>query len=147
MGELVDKDREHLRLLTLFYYVNAGMNAVFSCLGLIYVAMGALFLANPGTFGKGVDGAPLTIVGYFFTILGAVFLLLGLGFSACLALAGRSLSQRRHRLFCLVIAGINCLFLPYGTLLGVFTFVILMRPSVQALFAGAPPPLPPAQLE
>ena len=147
MGELVDKDSEHLRLLTLFYYVNAGINALFSCFGLIYVAMGALFLANPSTFGRGADGSPATLVGYAFTILGAVFLLLGLGFSASLAFAGRSLVQRRHRLFCLVIAGINCLFLPYGTVLGVFTFMVLMRPSVQALFAGAPPPLPPARLE
>jgi hypothetical protein len=146
MGELVDKDTEHLRLLTLFYYVNAGINALFSCFGLIYVALGALFLASPGAFGKNIEGPP-ALVGYIFTAMGAAFLLLGLGFSTCLALTGRFLSQRRHRLFCLAIAGINCLFLPYGTLLGVFTFMVLMRPSAHALFEGAPPPIPPARLE
>ena len=145
MGELVDKDTEHLRLLTLFYYVNAGINALFSCFGLLYVVIGALLLASPGAFGKNIEGPP-AFVGYFLTIIGGGFILLGLGFSACLALTGRYLSQRRHRLFCLVIAGINCLFLPYGTLLGVFTFMVLMRPGAQALFLGAPP-LPPARLE
>ncbi|HXN50153.1 MAG TPA: hypothetical protein VN893_26120 [Bryobacteraceae bacterium] len=143
MGELVDKDTEHLRLLTLFYYVNAGINALFSCFALMYVVMGAVLLASPTVFGAGGDGPP-AIVGFIFTALGAVLLLLGLGFSACLALTGRFLAQRRHRLFCQVIAGINCLFLPYGTVLGVFTFMVLTRPSAQALFAGAPPPLPPA---
>ncbi|HEY1206910.1 MAG: hypothetical protein ABSH46_18360 [Bryobacteraceae bacterium] len=146
MGELVDRDREHLRLLTIFYYVNAGINALFACIGLVYVGLGVVFLANPDAFGTGA-GSPPAIVGYIFTILGAAFLLLGLGFSACLALAGRFLSQRRHRLFCQVIAGIDCVFIPYGTLLGVFTFVVLTRPSAQALFAAAPPPLPAAPLE
>jgi hypothetical protein len=46
-----------------------------------------------------------------------------------------------------VIAGINCIFIPYGTLLGVATFMVLVRPSVQALFAAVPPPLPAAPLE
>jgi len=146
MGELVDRDREHLRLLAIFYYVNAGLNALFSCFALIYVVLGAVFLASPGTFGTGVDRPP-AILGYIFTILGAVFLLLGLGFSACLALVGRFLSQRRHRLFCLVIAGIDCIFVPYGTVLGVFTFMVLMRPGMQALFGAAPPSLPAAPVE
>jgi len=146
MGELVDKDTEHLRLLTLFYYINAGINALFSCFALLYVAMGALVLLNPGMFGKNVEGPP-AILGYLFTGICEVVLLLGWSFSACLAMTGRYLSQRRHRVFCLVIAGINCLFLPYGTVLGVFTFMVLMRPTVQALFAGAPPPIPAAPLE
>jgi len=146
MGELVDKDTEHLRLLSLFYYVNAGINALFSCLGLIYLVLGAVFLAYPGPFGTDVN-APPAFLGYIFMLIGAAFLLVGLAFSACLAFTGRFLSQRRHRVFCLVIAGINCLFLPYGTILGIFTFMVLMRPSAQALFATAPPPLPAAPLE
>ena len=130
MGELVDKDQEQLRLLTLFYYVNAGTIAFLSfCVG--------------GTILIGPDAPPARA----FAIAGAVLFLLGLAYPARLVSAGRFLAQRRHRLFCLVIAGINCLFLPYGTILGVFTFVVLMRPSVEAPFAGAPPPLPPARLE
>ena len=51
-----------------------------------------------------------------------------------------------------MVAGLNCLHMPLGTLLGVFTFIVLARPSVQALFeqrSGAapdaqwPPPGPP----
>jgi len=34
----------------------------------------------------------------------------------------------------MVIAGIECLFMPFGTVLGVFTLVVLVRPSVKELF-------------
>ena len=34
----------------------------------------------------------------------------------------------------MIIAGINCLGIPLGTTLGVFTFIVLLRPSVQHVF-------------
>jgi len=146
MGTLIDQDSEHLRLLAIFYYINAGIVAFFSFFALIYVGLGALMLLNPGALGAGGD-APPAFLGYLFATLGSVLLLLGLLFAACLFLAGRFLLQRRHRVFCLVIAGINCLAVPYGTALGVFTFIVLMRPSAQALFSAPPPPLPAVPLE
>ncbi len=145
MGQLVDKDREHLRLLTLFYYINAGLNAFSAFFAVIFIAIG-VFLANAAAWGN-TPHPPPPFLGYLLMTMGAVFLLLGLGFSACLAFVGRFLAQRRHRLFCLVIAALNCLSFPYGTALGVFTFLVLMRPTAQALFSNAPPPLPPAPLE
>jgi len=36
----------------------------------------------------------------------------------------------------MIVAGLGCLAVPYGTLLGVFTFVVLGRPSVVRLFDG-----------
>jgi hypothetical protein len=36
--------------------------------------------------------------------------------------------------FALVIACIKCLFVPFGTILGVFTIVALSRESMKALF-------------
>jgi hypothetical protein len=36
------------------------------------------------------------------------------------------------------VAGLCCLFSPLGTLLGIFTLVVLQRPSVRALFGRAP---------
>lgn len=32
----------------------------------------------------------------------------------------------------LVVSGINCLQIPFGTVLGIFTIIVLMRPSVQS---------------
>jgi hypothetical protein len=64
--------------------------------------------------------------------------------------AGRFLARRKHHLFCLVVAGVECLFFPFGTVLGVFTIIVLMRPSVQQAFEAngpwqqPPPGFPPA---
>jgi hypothetical protein len=35
---------------------------------------------------------------------------------------------------CFVVAAIECIFMPFGTVLGVFTIIVLSRPSVKALF-------------
>ena len=54
-----------------------------------------------------------------------------------IALAGRSLARHRRYTFCLVVAAILCLFVPFGTLLGVFTIIVLVRSTVRARFLGA----------
>jgi hypothetical protein len=44
------------------------------------------------------------------------------------------LSERRNPTFIMVIAAIQCLNMPLGTALGVFTIVVLQRASVKRLF-------------
>ena len=51
-----------------------------------------------------------------------------------LAVAGRRLAQRRSYMFCMVMAGVACMLTPVGTVLGVFTIIVLNRPSVRRLF-------------
>jgi len=50
-------------------------------------------------------------------------------------LAAMFLRQRKHRVFTMVVAGLICLQFPFGTALGVFTFVVLMRESVRESYA------------
>ena len=50
------------------------------------------------------------------------------------SLSARFLRGRRHRTFSLIVAGINCLGIPLGTILGVFTLIVLLRPSVRTLY-------------
>jgi hypothetical protein len=38
-------------------------------------------------------------------------------------------------LFIQIISGLNCLFIPYGTILGVFTLVVLSRPQAKVFFS------------
>jgi hypothetical protein len=40
------------------------------------------------------------------------------------------------------MAGVECIFMPFGTVLGAFTLVVLLRESVKQLFTGNPPPPP-----
>ncbi len=46
-------------------------------------------------------------------------------------LSGWFLRRKTHRVFSLVVAGLDCLQVPYGTVLGVFTILVLTRASVQ----------------
>ena len=45
-------------------------------------------------------------------------------------MSARRISRRKGRVFSMVVAGLNCLSLPLGTALGIFTLVVLTRPSV-----------------
>jgi hypothetical protein len=55
-------------------------------------------------------------------------------------ISGLCLRARKARTFSLVVAGINCLHIPLGTVLGVFTLIVLLRDSVRETYAvGAPP--------
>jgi hypothetical protein len=46
-------------------------------------------------------------------------------------ISGFCILRRRARTFSLIIAGVSCLGFPFGTVLGVFTLVVLLRDSVR----------------
>jgi len=71
--------------------------------------------------------------------MATVAITLGWTLAVFIIIAGRCLAKRKHYMFCLVIAAISCIFMPFGTVLGVFTIIVLMRPSVKELFASDKP--------
>ncbi len=78
--------------------------------------------------------APPPFLGWFFIIIPGVFILAGWTLAGLIITAGRKLRRRTSHTFCLVVAGVECMFMPFGTVLGVFTIVVLMRDSVKELF-------------
>jgi hypothetical protein len=135
----MNQDAEHLRLLSIFHYVVAGLGAMCSCLPCFHLAFGLVILFAPQTFEHGGHGGQPpdempAFVGALIAMFAAVFILVGWAASFCVFLAGRYLSRRQHYTFCLVIAALLCAFGPFGTVLGVFTIIVLMRPSVKVLF-------------
>ena len=139
---LVDQDQEHLRLLSMIYYIYAGITAFFGLFGAAYLILGLVFAVNPPS--TTAQGDP-KIIGYIFTALGGVFLFLAMVITAAELVVARSLKARRHHTFCLIVAGFNCLWIPIGTALGVCTIVVLQRPAVRGLFGPAEelPAIPP----
>jgi hypothetical protein len=73
-------------------------------------------------------------MGAIFASMGVAFFVFAEAFAVIKILAGDWLLRRRNRTACLVIAGIVCIGFPYSTVLSVFTFVVLLRPSVHQLF-------------
>src|SRR5437867_11662315 len=134
----MNQDKEHLQLLAIFHYVVAGLGALFSFFPLLYTTVVAIFIfaALHGT-AKPVEDLPPEFLGWIFAVLGSVLFLIGLSMAICILIAGRSLALRKRYSFAFVMACIECLFIPFGTILGVFTIVVLSRESVRGLFSTA----------
>jgi hypothetical protein len=132
----MNRDEEHLQLLAIFHYVVAGLAALFSFFPLLYTTVGAIFIfaARHGTAKPGED-LPPEFLGWIFAVLGSLLFLMGIAMAICILIAGRSLALRKRYSFALVMACIECLFIPFGTILGVFTVVVLSRESVRGLFS------------
>ena len=138
----MSQDKEHLQLLAIFHYVVAGLAALFSFFPLLYTTVGAVFIfaARHGTAKPGED-LPPEFLGWIFVVLGSVLFLIGIAMAICILITGRSLVLRKRYHFVFVMACIECLFIPFGTILGVFTIVVLSRESVRALFSAATAPI------
>ena len=78
--------------------------------------------------------APPAFIGIIFILIGGVLVLLGWAIAVCMFISGRNLQRKRHYTFSMVVAGASCLFMPFGTVLGIFTLVVLSKDSVKALF-------------
>ena len=74
------------------------------------------------------------MIGWFFVVIASVVILGFWTVAFVIFLGGRSLRRRHRYMFCMVVAGISCMLMPFGTALGVFTILVLVRPSVKQIF-------------
>ncbi len=134
----MNQDAEHLRLLSIFHYIVAGLAALFSFFPLLYTTVGAIFIfvaRHPAAAGpKPGEELPPEFIGWIFAVIGSLLFLLGIVIAICILIAGRSLGKHTRCWFAFVMACIECLFIPFGTILGVFTIIVLSRESVKTLF-------------
>lgn len=144
-------DEEHLRLLRIGFIVTGVTNAVISLFALVYVGLGVMVGSEMARSMPSRPNQPdMRALGIFFAVFGGImFAFLG-GGALLKLLAARFLRLRRHKTLCQIAAALTCLEVPYGTILGIFTFQVLGRPSVAALFGAYPaypqyqvPPPPP----
>ncbi len=130
-------DTEHLKLLSIFHYVIGGMAVLFACIPIIHLVIGLFFIIAPEKLGHGSNQPP-AFIGWFFVIFASCFILIGWTIGALILVAGRFIARRKHYTFCFVMACVECLFMPFGTVLGVFTILVLNRPAVKAMFTPRP---------
>ena len=134
------QDREHLRILAIFHFVVAGLAVLGVGFVLLHYTLMSSMFAHPELWKqakKGPNHLPPDFPKYFME----VFVWFYVFFGACLAataacnlLSGVFLLQRKYRMFSLVVAGLDCLQVPFGTILGVFTIIVLLRDSVRQLY-------------
>jgi len=127
-----NKEIETLKVLAIFHQILAVIVAVITLLPLVQVVVVVHVLSKiQADFGQ--EAFRDSSVGIFL-FAGAIFLV-GQAIAIALSLCARRLKQRRNRVFCMVVAGLESVFIiPFGTVLGIFTLVILNRDSVWTLF-------------
>jgi hypothetical protein len=88
----MEKDLEHLKLLSIFHYVNAGIWALFACFPILHLTMGIAIVL--GAFSSGKDPMP-TFVGWFFIAFASIIMLAGWSLAAANYFAAKRLKQRQ----------------------------------------------------
>lgn len=129
-----DKDTEHLRLLVIFHYIWAGLAGFCGCGGisLHYALMRCLFTL-PAKPGQAQLPEELLAILPIFYVIPAMFMSVGITLNL---LSAYFISRRQNRTFSIVVAGMNCLQVPFGLALGVFTLIVLLRDPVRATYAA-----------
>lgn len=125
---LVDRNVEHLRLLTLYHFVVAILLAVlwvlFYVLPLVLGAAYYEFLRLP----VNLSGEALRVQLFSGLVVHGAQV-------AVLALNGWSLRQRKHWWSSVILSCVECLCIPpMGLLLGISSVLVLRRESVKTLF-------------
>jgi hypothetical protein len=134
-GELVDRDAEHLNLLSILQYASAGVTAVVGSFPLIHVTIGAVLALLPDSLrGSGKDAFP-RLIGFFFMGIGLLFVTAGWSLAAAHFFTARFLRQRRHYVFCVAVSLVSCLACMFSSgIVSIATLVVLFRPGVRELF-------------
>jgi hypothetical protein len=141
------RDAGHLKTLSICHYVWGGLTALLSCMFITHIVIGIAVVSgslSPPPTTAPAGGPPPTWFGLIFIVIGTFALLLGWTLAGVAIYSGYCLRVHRNWLFSLIVAGVACLWMPLGTILGVFTIIVLNRESVKALY-GKPtmPVLPP----
>lgn len=140
-------DEEHLRLLALFHYILGGVTVVFGLLGGVWAAFVAVMFASfPPPFPDGASedvARQMKVLPAFMMTFFGLMAALAVVYGIVEIVAGRCIAQRRARVFTLLVALPRVVYIPFGTLLSIFTFVVLERASVQQLYRGPAAPSAP----
>ncbi|HEV7404765.1 MAG TPA: hypothetical protein VGO11_17620 [Chthoniobacteraceae bacterium] len=128
-------DSEHLKLLAVFHFVCAGL----ALLGILFIVLHYMMFqavfSNPKMWqDQKVDPPPVkeifAVLKWFYLAFGAWCLVSGI----LNVMSAIRIRARKSRTFSMIVAGVNCLHIPLGTALGIFTIIILNRETVRELY-------------
>jgi hypothetical protein len=149
---------DRLRLLSLGYYISGAIGAAFVSFLLIhfFVLLGMSFIpesqwntsprssstmqqASPvpspsGSQSAKVNQGPPTLMFRIVAGIIGVIIIGGWTLGALTVYAGHCIKKRKHKVFIYVIAAVNCIWIPYGTLLAIATIILFQWPEVQMEF-------------
>jgi hypothetical protein len=129
----VEQTKSHLDLLGAFHYVAAGL--LMLCGGGYFLVMFGVAAVMQSVTEHTKDPMPPE----FLWLFGGVGIIVAASMATTaflIGLAGWCLRERKAWIYCLIIAALSLPHAPIGTVLGVFTIIVLLRPEAKALFAA-----------
>lgn len=127
-----NSDRQYLDLLSFFNYVLGGIH-----LFLVLVSLSYFFQAWQIVSLSGSEpdryAVPFSLSGLLLSY-GLILLVVGLAYALLTLASGQCLKRRKGYGFSFTIACLQCVSVPFGTILGIVTINILLRDSVRALY-------------
>ena len=138
-------DEEHTRLLSIFYYIKGGLT-IFGSLFIGFYFIFILFISKISAQRHIPDynyysEMPFDVFKFLGVLMGTIFLLF-LVFGVLQIVCGYYLKKHSNRLFIFVIAIIQLIEIPYGTILGIFSIIVLSHMSDKEMFSSADLPGP-----
>jgi hypothetical protein len=131
----MDEDIHYLNLLGIFHVIVACIVGLFSCLPLLDLFIDVPMLEGiPYALEQGEFFSQQTLVPILFILLPVGITVIGWMFAIAIALNGYYIKNRKWLTYCLVMGGVETIFMPFGTVLGVFTIILLTKPNIKKLF-------------
>lgn len=110
------------------------VTALFACFPIIHLCVGLAMVLSPESMKDKSGHGPPPFFGWVFVGFAGAFIVAGWTLAGLVFAAGRCIRKRTRYTFCLIVSCVSCMFMPFGTVLGVFDLIVLSRPSVKALF-------------
>jgi hypothetical protein len=136
------RDREQLKLIEIFHYVMIGLAVGgMAFLGMHYLVMSTAMesMSKNPQFQQQLQqqgGLPFDPAMFF---RGFIWFYLFMGVWGLASLvanlaSGLCIRTRKYRFFSMIVAGFNCINIPFGTALGICTLIVLTRSSIPTLY-------------
>lgn len=130
--------KKHLTTLSILHYVYGALVCVVGLSLLVFVALGS-FLSSDWLLEQAQGDVPPAWLGGFFQALGwSLFAFLEIK-GVLNIISGALIARQRGRTFSLVVGGLDCLNIPFGLGLAIFTFITLSDDEVRRAYGAVAP--------
>lgn len=131
-----NKISEQLNLLATFHYIVGGIGVFMACLPLIHLTIGIAMLNGTLPMNNNKSEIAPNFVGVIFIVMGGVFFVIGQCVALLTIYSGKQIKKRKKHTLSFVLGCVLCMFMPFGTILGVFTIILLSKQEVKEMYGA-----------
>lgn len=125
---------QSLEMAGIFHYVLAALMVLGGAPALVMMGIGSIAAMGVLSDKPQDMNVGLFAIGMIFFAGPLIYLGLMLALAILTLMTGRRIGRRMNLGFCQMVAGLECLFVPFGTILGIVTLILLTKEDVRGEF-------------